>query len=71
MSQVGQSVQDNFELSSLRATRSLRYAMDQGFSSEHLFVKAASSNEVGQRTLSLLVETLGSTSPNSKDELSH
>lgn len=49
-------IQDNFDLSALRATWSLKRAKNFGFSDDQLFVRAESSNTLGARTISILVQ---------------
>lgn len=49
-------VQDNFVLSSLRATQALQLARKMGFSEKQLFAQASSSNTRNSRSLSLRIE---------------
>lgn len=49
-------VQDNFVLSSLRATSALQLARKMGFSEKQLFAQASSSNTRNTRSLSLRIE---------------
>lgn len=56
-------VQDNFVLSSLRATQALQLAKKQGFPERQLFAQANSSNTRNSRSLSLRIEPLTVKSP--------
>lgn len=49
-------VQDNFVLSSLRATQALQLARKMGFFEKQLFAQASSSNTRNSRSLSLRIE---------------
>lgn len=51
-------IQDNFVLSSLRATQALQLAKKQGFPERHLFAQASSSNTRNSRSLSLRIEPI-------------
>ena len=47
---------DNFVLSSLRASRALRYAAEKGISEESLFIEGSAANVRATRSLSVRVE---------------
>ncbi len=55
-------VQDNFVLSSLRATHALQLAKQRGFSEKQLFAQANSSNTRNSRSLSLRIEPIAARS---------
>jgi flagellar motor protein MotB len=52
----GNLVSDNFVLSSLRASSALKVAKKIGFSDQHLFLRADSSNIRNSRSLSIRIE---------------
>ncbi len=55
----GQYLNDNFDLSSLRATRVLQYAVHSGFMPEHLTAQGSAGNVRQSRTLSLVIRPWG------------
>lgn len=48
-------ISDNFDLSSLRATKALQQAVKAGFDANQMFAKGVASHSRGSRTLSLVV----------------
>lgn len=51
----GRKFEDNFELSSLRASAAIREAVNLGFSEEHIRGQAASHNERNTRSISITI----------------
>lgn len=49
-------IQDNFDLSSMRATKALQLAVNLGFKEEHLYAQGSSGNIRASRTLSLILK---------------
>lgn len=58
----GSVIQDNFVLSSLRATHALQLAKKHGFPEKQLFAQASSSNTRNSRSLSLRIEPIATKS---------
>ncbi len=52
----GRYLNDNFDLSSLRATRMLQYAVHSGFIPEHLAAQGSAANVRQSRTISLVIK---------------
>ena len=53
VSQLGDAIADNFELSSMRANSALRYALSKGFKAENLNLQGSADNFEKFRTLSV------------------
>lgn len=47
---------DNFDLSSLRATKALQQAARLGFNTDHMFAKGTATNIRGSRTISVVIQ---------------
>lgn len=54
----GRKFEDNFELSSLRASAAIREAVTQGFSEDHIRGQAASHNERNTRSISIMIRDI-------------
>lgn len=52
-------INDNFDLSSLRATKALQQAVKAGFNPERMFAKGVAEHARGSRTLSLVISPSG------------
>lgn len=52
-------ISDNFDLSSLRATKALQQAVKAGFNPEKMFAKGVAEHSRGSRTLSLVISPSG------------
>lgn len=62
-------IQDNFVLSSLRATHALQLAKKRGFNEKQLFAQASSSNTRNMRSLSLRIEPIAMKTESEKSHL--
>lgn len=55
----GRKFEDNFELSSLRASSAIRHALEVGFVENHIRAQASSHNERNTRSISITIQDIG------------
>lgn len=56
--ETGRKFEDNFELSSLRASSAIRNALDVGFAENHIRAQASSHNERNTRSISITIQDI-------------